>query len=198
MVVTDSEDLWQRAWSFKDHGKSYQAVFEKEHPPGFRWYCESLGTNLRMTEMQAAIGRRQLEKLDRWVEIRRRNARIVYDKLVDHPLLRFPFEAPWAHHAFYKLYIFIRPDRLAPAWSRERLVQEIANRGIPCISGTCPEIYREKAFAGMPSVPDQRLPVARELGETSWMIQVHPTLTESTMKERANILKELCDQALAA
>lgn len=196
MVVTDSPELWERVWSFKDHGKSPRAVFEDEHPPGFRWYHENIGTNLRMTEMQAAIGRRQLAKLEAWVDLRRRNARVVHDRLADHPLLRFPFEAPWARHSFYKLYAFVRPERLASGWSRDRLVEEIRSRGIPCISGSCPEIYREKAFAGGPYAPDERLPVARELGETSFMIQVHPTLSEGTMAMRAEILREVCDLAM--
>lgn len=197
MVVTDSRALWERAWSFKDHGKSHSAVYRDQHPPGFRWYHESFGTNFRMTEIQAAIGRRQLQKLDGWVERRRRNARVVHDRLADHPLLRFPFEATWARHAFYKLYAFVRPERLASGWNRDRLVEEINSRGIPCISGSCPEIYREAAFAGSPLAPSQRLPVAKELGETSFMIQVHPTLSESTMVARAETLREVCDLAVA-
>lgn len=195
MVVTDSPELWEHVWSFKDHGKSPRAVFEDEHPPGFRWYHESIGTNFRMTEMQAAIGRRQLGKLEAWVGRRRRNARILHDRLSNHPLLRFPYEAPWAYHAFYKLYLFVRPDRLAPGWSTARLIEEIRSRGIPCISGHCPEIYREKAFAEGPYAPRNRLPVARELGETSIMLQVHPTLAESTMIERADTLQEVCNLA---
>lgn len=196
MVVTDSAELWERAWSFKDHGKSHREVFRDDHPPGFRWCHESFGTNFRLTEMQSAIGRRQLTKLEDWIGIRRRNATIVHQRLAEHPLLRFPFEASWARHAFYKLYAFVRPERLAPDWSRDRLVEEINSRGIPCISGSCPEIYREKAFAGKPYIPREPLSVARELGETSLMLQVHPTLSESTLRERAAVLHELCDKAV--
>lgn len=196
MVVTDDREFWERAWSYKDHGKSYRAVFEDEHPPGFRWYHESIGTNLRMTEMQAAIGRVQLKKLETWVDTRRRNARIVHDRLAAHPLLRFPFEAPWARHAFYKLYAFIRPERLASGWTPSHVIEAIRSRGLPCISGSCPEIYREKAFAGGPYAPTQRLPVAKELGATSLMIQVHPTLSQSTMTQRAELLREVFDLAL--
>jgi len=196
MVVTNSGELWERAWSFKDHGKSYRKVFRDDHPPGFRWCHESFGTNFRLTEMQSAIGRRQLMKLESWIETRRRNAKTVHERLANHPLLRFPFEASWARHAFYKLYAFVRPERLAPDWSRDRLVEEINSRGIPCISGSCPEIYREKAFAGKPYIPQERLSVARELGDTSLMIQVHPTLSVSTLQERAAVIRELCDYAV--
>jgi dTDP-4-amino-4,6-dideoxygalactose transaminase len=196
MVLTDSSKLWERCWSLKDHGKDFHAVFEADHPPGFRWYHHGFGTNLRMTEMQAAIGRRQLSKLEGWVERRRANAAILHGRLADHPLLRFPFEAPWARHSFYKLYTFVRPERLAAGWSRDRIVSEIQARGIRCLSGSCPEIYLEKAFAGRPSVPEERLPVARELGETSMMVEVHPMLTESTIRKRAEILREVCDLAV--
>jgi dTDP-4-amino-4,6-dideoxygalactose transaminase len=197
MLLTNSQELWERAWSFKDHGKSRRAVYSDRHPPGFRWYHESFGTNFRLTEMQSAIGRRQLTKLDRWIDRRRRNAQIVYDQIADHPLLRVPFEAPWARHAFYKFYAFVRPGRLAAQWSRYRIIAELNARGVPCLSGTCPEIYLEKAFAGGPHAPRERLPVSRELGETSFMIQVHPTLSETTMRRRAEIVREVCDRAIA-
>ena len=57
MVTTNDQGLWSVMWSFKDHGKSWEAVYERDHPPGFRWVHDSFGTNWRMTEMQAAIGR---------------------------------------------------------------------------------------------------------------------------------------------
>jgi hypothetical protein len=197
MLVLDSETAWRRAWAFKDHGKSYDTVFEVEPPPGFRWYHETFGSNFRLTELQAAIGRIQLGKLDDWVQRRRRNARIVHERVADHPLLRFPFESPWAYHAFYKLYAFVRPERLRADWSRDRLTAELSERGVPSISGSCPEIYREKAFAESPFGPGRRLPIAREIGETSFLIQVHPTLRATTMERRASVLRDACDQALA-
>src|SRR5665648_235862 len=44
MLITNSKELWEKAWSYKDHGKSYDAVYNKDHPPGFRWVHESFGT----------------------------------------------------------------------------------------------------------------------------------------------------------
>ena len=195
MLVTSEEALWRRAWSFKDHGKSYDAVFRCEHPTGFRWYHDGFGSNFRLTEMQAAIGRCQLTKLDGWVHRRRRHARFLYDSLRGHPLLRVLFERDYARHAFYKFYVFLRKDDLAAGWSRCRLIDEINARGIPCISGSCPEIYREKAFSGGPFAPPRPLVNARELGETSLMLQVHPSLSDETIARRAAILKEVFDQA---
>ena len=195
MLLTNDEAVWRRAWEFKDHGKSHQAVFAREHPPGFRWLHESFGSNFRLTEMQSAIGRLQLAKLDDWVEKRRRNAAILHRALDGHELLRTPFEADYARHAFYKFYVFVRPERLAEGWSRERLIDEINAMGICCLSGSCPEIYRERAFADGPFAPAERLPNARLLGETSLMFEVHPTLSPETMRRRAAALVSLFDRA---
>ncbi|MCP4204929.1 MAG: DegT/DnrJ/EryC1/StrS aminotransferase family protein [bacterium] len=195
MLVTNRERLWRRSWDYKDHGKSHDAIFGREHPPGFRWLHESFGSNFRLTEIQAAIGRCQLGKLEGWVAARRRHARALQDALADHPLVRAPFEAGYARHAFYKFYLFVRPEKLAAGWDRERLIEEANAAGVPCLSGSCPEIYREKAFAGGPLAPEHRLPGARELGETSLMLQVHHTLSDETIRERATVLRALFDRA---
>jgi dTDP-4-amino-4,6-dideoxygalactose transaminase len=71
LLALDDEGAWRRSWAFKDHGKSYEAVYEREHPNGFRWLHESFGTNWRMLEVQAAIGRLQLRKLPGWSARRR-------------------------------------------------------------------------------------------------------------------------------
>jgi dTDP-4-amino-4,6-dideoxygalactose transaminase len=55
---------------------------------------------------------------------------------------------------------------------------EIVAADVPCFSGSCSEIYLEQAFSG-DLRPPERLPVARELGETSLMFQVHPTLSDA-------------------
>ena len=70
MVTTNYKDLWSKMWSFKDHCKNWEAVYEREHPPGFRWLHNSFGTNWRMTEMQAAIGRVQLKRMPEWNKAR--------------------------------------------------------------------------------------------------------------------------------
>src|SRR3546814_8980319 len=77
MVTCNDRDLWSRMWSFKDHGKSWDAVYERAHPPGFRWLHESIGTNWRMLEMQAAIGRIQLRRMAEWTRARTANATIL-------------------------------------------------------------------------------------------------------------------------
>jgi dTDP-4-amino-4,6-dideoxygalactose transaminase len=176
MLVTGDSEVWSRAWSFKDHGKSYAAVHHRSHAAGFRWLHESFGTNWRMTEMQSAIGRVALRKVPAWVDIRRRHAASLTSHLSQVPGLRVPLPPAEYDHAYYKYYTFIRPEMLRPDWSRDRIMEEVVRAGVPCFVGSCSEIYLEKAFVTRRRHP--RLPVAKLLGESSLMFLVHPTLTD--------------------
>jgi dTDP-4-amino-4,6-dideoxygalactose transaminase len=187
MVTVDDDALWDRMWSYKDHGKSREAVFNRSHPPGFRWLHESFGTNWRLTEMQAAIGRIQLNRMPDWHARRTANAETVMQAL--EPLsgpagpVRVPRVPGHSVHAYYRLYCYVRPENLAPRWTRDRIVEEIVAAGVPCFQGSCSEIYLEKAFDGTGFPPKDRLPVAKELGETSLMFLVHPTLTAEDIEK---------------
>jgi dTDP-4-amino-4,6-dideoxygalactose transaminase len=193
MLTTNDPDLWQRAWSFKDHGKNYDAVYRRSHPPGFRWLHDSFGTNWRMTEMQSAMGRILLQKVPHWVERRRRHAAMLTSRLAGIPALRIPQPSPDFHHAYYKYYAFVRPDMLRADWGRDRIAQSIVEAGIPCQSGSCSEIYLEKAFDS--SHRRRRLPVARQLGETSLMFLVHPTLTDQHIAKTCEVVESVLQQA---
>ena len=192
LLTTGDERLWRAAWSYKDHGKSYDAVHHRRHGPGFRWLHESLGTNWRMTEVQAAIGRRQLQRLPEWLSVRRRNAAILAEGLRPLPLLRLPEPPAHVGHAWYKFYAFIRPDRLARGWTRERIMAAVVARGVPCFAGSCSEIYRERAFTELGFAPPRPLPVARALGATSLMFLVHPTLAPEDMRYAGRVVEEVC------
>ncbi len=245
MLVLDDTKLWKRAWGFKDHGKCWDAVYERQHPSGFRWLHESFGTNWRMTEMQAAIGRVQLGKLDDWVARRRQHAERLSEVFQELPGLRVTVPGDDIYHAYYKYYVFVRPEELETGWDRDRIMSEVTSRGVPCMSGICPEIYREKAFGrhgawgtgrreegteGRRDLSDfseqreearkqrgrrrglsersewtngvirglskgERLPVARELGETSLMFLVHPTLTDAEIKKTCQVVDEVMQEA---
>ncbi|CAG2146172.1 dTDP-3-amino-3,4,6-trideoxy-alpha-D-glucose transaminase [Cupriavidus yeoncheonensis] len=195
MVTTNDRELWSRMWSFKDHGKSWEAIYERQHPPGFRWVHDSFGTNWRMMELQAAIGRIQLGRMPQWHSRRTDHAAMLAEALRSCAALRLPVCPPHMEHAWYKFYAFVRPDALREGWSRDRMVAEISARGVPCYAGSCSEVYREKAFEGTGLRPQQRLPAARELGETSLMFLVHPTLTEAHMRKTAEVVAEVASQA---
>ena len=191
MVTTNDEQLWRKMWAYKDHGKSYAAVYETEHPPGYRWLHESFGTNWRMTEMQAVLGRIQLTKMPDWTAKRTANAQAILDACAQWeakgylsvPRLEESAQFADSTHAYYKLYVYVQPDNLPKEWSRDRIIQEINYLGVPCFSGSASEVYLEKAFDNTGLRPETRLPVAKQLGETSLMFLVHPTLTENEIKQ---------------
>ncbi|MXO60563.1 aminotransferase [Altererythrobacter salegens] len=198
MATTDNEELWRKMWSYKDHGKDWDAVYNRAHPPGYRFVHESFGTNWRMLEMQAAIGRIQLRRMADWTRRRTENAMTIAAAIRRHPdIVRLPLPDKGFTHAFYRLYAYIRTEALAPGWTRDRLVDELLQFEIPVMHGTCSEVYLEKAFDGTPWQPVQRLPVARELGETSIMFLVHPTLEVEHVGRIAAGVEEVFGRAVA-
>ena len=195
LLTTNDKDIWEKAWSFKDHGKSYDAVYNRDHPSGFRWLHESFGTNWRLTEMQSAIGRLQLRKLPSWHEARQRHAAILTKRFSEIETLRVTYPPQGVEHAYYKYYVFVRPERLRAGWNRDHIMQAINNEGIPCFSGSCSEIYLEKAFVKANLGPARPLPVARELGETSLMFLVHPTLSDQDMLDTCDAVEKIMAHA---
>lgn len=193
MVTTDEDELWERAWSFKDHGKSYDAVYRRQHEAGFRWLHESFGTNWRLTEMQSALGRSLLGKLDRQVQKRRAFAKAMNESFAEIAALRTTVPKDEIYHSYYKYYVFVRPEMLRDGWNRDRIMRAISAEGIPCFSGSCGEIYLEKAFDGLR--PERRLPIAQQLGETSLMFLVHPTLSDSDIEDVVCAVKKVMEQA---
>lgn len=195
MVTTNDRELWSRMWSFKDHGKSWEAVYERQHAPGFRWLHEGFGTNWRMLEVQAVIGRIQLRRMADWHARRLANAQQLWDVAARLSALRVPAMPEGILHAAYKCYVFVEPSALKEGWDRDRILGEIVARGVPAFSGSCSEVYLEKAFDGTGWRPEPGLPVARELGETSLMFLVHPTLTEDEMNKTCSTLQDVVQQA---
>jgi dTDP-4-amino-4,6-dideoxygalactose transaminase len=194
MVTTNSAELWNSMWSLKDHGKSYDAVYHREHAPGFRWLHESFGTNWRLTEVQSAVGRIQLRKLPQWLSIRRKYAQILTNQFAALPGLRITVPPKHVDHAYYKYYAFVRPEALRREWARDRIIEAINAEGIPCFSGSCSEIYLEKAFPPEWR-PREPLAAARELGEASLMFLVHPTLTEEHIHDTCATVKKIMSAA---
>lgn len=195
MVTTNDRNLWSTMWSAKDHGKSYAAVYEREHPAGFRWLHESFGTNGRMTEVQATLGRLQLSYMPNWHRRRLEIANVIWQAAREFVGLRVPDIPSFIEHAAYKCCLFTRPNALKSGWDRDRIMAEINALGVPCYSGSCPEVYLEKAFDGTGFRPDERLPNARELGETSLMFLCHPTLTDDEVAKTCEALDTVMHRA---
>ena len=197
MVTTNDKALWSAMWSYKDHGKSWEAVYERPHPPGPRLVHDGFGTNWRMIEMQAAIGLIQLERMKAWTERRTELAERLAAACRAHDLLRVPATPSDVTHAWYRFYAFVHPERLASDWARDRIIQEINARGVPCFHGSASEVYLEAAFEGTGWRPANRLPVAKALGETGIAFLVHPTLTNAEIEKTCSVINEVASQACA-
>ncbi|MDV7434701.1 DegT/DnrJ/EryC1/StrS aminotransferase family protein [Acinetobacter baumannii] len=183
MVTTNDEALWKKMWSYKDHGKSYDSIYNKQHPPGFRWLHDSFGTNWRMMEMQAVIGRIQLTHMAEWTKKRTENAEKILKAFDGSPFFSVHTPSVDYVHAYYKCYVQVNLEALPDGWSRDRIMQEINSQEVPCFSGSCSEVYLEHAFDGTPWRPEKRLENAQKLGETSLMFLVHPTLSQDSIEK---------------
>ena len=203
MVTTNDETLWRKMWAYKDHGKSYEAVYEREHPPGFRWVHESFGSNFRMIEIQAAIGRIQLKRMTEWSAKRNEITQSILKAFEPFKAIRIPnfkcnkdcindcSSRSQCKHAHYKCYVYVDNANLKEGWSRDRIIQEIEMRSVPCFQGGCSEVYLEKAFEGTGFTPKNRLPIAKTLGDTSLMFLVHPTLTQENIKKTKEVIMDV-------
>ena len=195
MVTTNDKSLWSKMWSYKDHGKSYEAVYQQKHPEGFRWVNESFGTNWRMTEMQGVIGRIQLKRMFDWQTKRFNNANEIWNTSRQCKGLRVPNIPDYIKHAAYKCYVFVELNKLKKEWNRDKIIKEINTLGVPCYSGACPEVYLEKAFDNTGLRPKERLINAQELGESALMFLVHPTLSNDEIKKTCDAITSVMNQA---
>ncbi|QDK99203.1 DegT/DnrJ/EryC1/StrS aminotransferase family protein [Acinetobacter tandoii] len=191
MVTTNDENLWKKMWSYKDHGKNYDSIYHKQHPPGFHWVHDSFGTNWRMMEMQAVLGRMQLKKMPIWIKKRTQNAQCILAAFQNSPYFRVHYPDQDYVHANYKCYVQVNTEQLPAGWSRDRILNEINAQGVPCFIGSCSEVYLEKAFEGTIWRPKTRLVNAQQLGETSLMFLVHPTLTEESLTKTVNAIQQV-------
>ena len=200
MVTTNDHELWSKMWSYKDHGKTWESIYEKEHPPGFRWVHDFFGTNWRLTEMQAVIGRIQLKRMTDWSAKRRANAQAIWDAAKEFELFRVPNLSCYecdnkcdgksgCAHAAYKCYVFVKGDEVL----RDAMMKAINDRGVPCFAGSCSEVYLENAFDDTDFRPKERLPSAKELGETSLMFLCHPTLTQAEIQKTCDVIRQVAN-----
>ena len=191
MVTTNDEGLWKTMWSYKDHGKNFDSVYHTQHPPGFRWLHDSFGTNWRMMEMQAVIGRLQLKEMPEWTSKRNTNMARIQGVFENNPYFTVAKPSADYVHAAYKCYVQVNVDALPDGWSRDRIMAEMSSQAVPCFSGSCSEVYLEKAFDGSAWRPKQSLPNAKQLGESSLMFLVHPTLSDASMQKTVDVITQV-------
>ena len=211
MITTNNENLYKKILSFKDHGKnvdflekqkklrskilSVENSDNKKRKDKFVWVHDQFGSNFRLTEIQCCIGRMQLKLLDNWNKLRENNANIITQELDNLSILRIPKVSSTIKHAWYKFYCYLNTEELSSEWTRDRIINEINSFGYPCFSGSCSEIYLEKCFNKKGFYPEKRLPIAKELGETSLMFLIDQTITSENMIQYMNVVKRVLKKA---
>ncbi len=195
MVVTNDEQLYRRMWSYRDHGKDFDAIHDQRMSAGatFKWVADSFGTNMRLTEVQAAIGLAQLAKLPAWTARRRANAAMLDGVLAGFESVALQAVPAHLTHAYYKYYVFVNQSALKPGWTRDRVCDELIARGVPARVGACPEISREKAFRNAGPQPPH--PGAASIEDRTLMLPVHPTLTPANLRFMSETLRGVFTEA---
>ena len=181
MLSTNNFKFFNKVWSFRDHGKKHEKVDSKLNNYSFRWIHDNFGSNFRLTEIQSSIGRVQLSRLDDWIYLRNRNAKILISYLSELNQIRIPIPPENIVHAYYKFYCYVNKNYFLSDWDRERILKELNSNGLPAYSGSCSEIYLEKCFKDIGLNPKNSLNNASILGKTSFMFLVHPTITSDQM-----------------
>ncbi len=169
MIATNNNDVYEVAWSLRDHGRDRALSQSNNHPPGFRWLQTRFGTNARMTEMQSAIGCCQLNKVDDWLTQRRSNAAQLTEIISSWEGVQVPELPAQTQSAFYRLGALCESEEI-----RNHYMQSLRELGIPATVGACPEIYKEAAFKEGGFAPNERLPNAVNVGNRYLAIPVHP------------------------
>jgi dTDP-4-amino-4,6-dideoxygalactose transaminase len=154
---------------------------------------ESFGTNWRLTEMQSALGRVLLAKLPERIARRRKSAAILTSAFSSIPSLRVTIPTSEIGHAYYKYYVFVRPETLKSDWGRDRIMEAINAEGVPCFAGYR-EMYLEKAFP-VEWRPSQPLPVAQSLSDTGLVFLVHSTLSDEDMSDTCLAVQKVMEVA---
>jgi len=198
MIVANDEKLKERLEEFQYRGKTARRFRSRQGAAAIYITKDTAETKGRMTEMQAAIGRAMLSKLDAMADVRRHHAKTLDAHLGRLPGLRV--DPPPSHigHAYHGYYVFVRPERLKAGWRRDRIVQALQAEGIPCSGGPPPETVYEKPANGAPVRPRRRPPVVRELEETALLLPIHSQLAARDIQDICRALEKVLHTATVA
>ena len=195
MLLTNKKKLWRKMWSIKEHGKNYKKFNKKIYNNLFKWQVDSIGSNYRLTEIQSAVGDIQLKRLENTLKIRKRNANKLRKACEKFDSIRVPLVPNNIKHAYYRFYIFLKVEKLKKSWTRNKIIKKINDLGVPCFTGSCPEIYREKVFIDKKLSPKKRLSNAQDIGETSLAFLVDQTLEKKDLEKACRVIEIIFSQA---
>ena len=183
MIGTNNKDLYERIWQLKEIGKVRKLMIKKYKNTAYRWVHNTFGTNLRLTEIQSAVGRMQLKRLKNFIKIRNFNSKKILNNLEKFKSVSVPIIPKKFTHAFYRCYVRIDKKNLKNGWSKYKIIENLIKQGVPCNEGSCSELYREKSFKKFGYIPKKRLKNARKLSESSIAFQVDHSINLNQLQK---------------
>jgi perosamine synthetase len=177
MIVTNNQEIAERSRSLKD------LSFSKEK----RFLHKELGFNYRMTNIQAAIGLAQFNRIDELVEIRRKNAYFYNSLLKDIKGIRLPIEKEWARNVYWMYSILIKEDF---GIDRDELIDRLREKGIEARTFFIP-MHQQPVFTNMGLFRGERYPVAEEFSQRGLYLPSGSGLTEEQIDYVCTTIKEI-------
>ncbi len=173
MITTDSEERWKHLKLLRSQGqpKKYSHTM--------------LAYNFRMTDFQAAIGIRQLEKLPTWVEQRRHNARRLSDGLADLSKIRIQRETEGSRHSYHQFGVQLR---FGGDGSRDRFVDALKEGGV--MAGVHYPIPLNRQIVFQKLFGECSLPISESLADNVVTLPVHPYLSEKELQQIVNVFRD--------
>lgn len=177
MVVTNKEEIAQRARRLKDQAYS----------PEKRFLHTDIGFNYRMTNIQAALGLAQLEKIDELVVRRRNNARLYRELLAGVPGIKLPAEKPWAKNVYWMYSILIEDSS---GISRDELQMKLKAVGIDTRAFFFP-MHWQPAFNDLGLFQGESYPVSEDISRKGMYLPSGCGLKAEEIKWVCTTLKKI-------
>lgn len=174
MVTTNDRRIAERVKLLRDHGQAEKYLHVE------------LGYNLRMTSIQAAIGRVQLRKLDRFNEIRRRNAKFLTESLSSIRGLTPPYEDPRVKHVYHQYVVRVEDEF---PLTRDELKGFLAERGVGTAIHYPLPVFMQPLYRRL-GYPSDMCPNSIEASRRVLSLPVHPALAEQQLRYVVDCLKE--------
>lgn len=154
-----------------------------------RYEYKMVGTNRRLTDLQAAVALPQLDDLSELIDARRRNAHLLADGLSGLPGLETPIESPKSLHVYHQFTVRITGESI----SREEFCQKLARQGIATGVYYPRVVLDYDCFRDHPFVEPAQVPRARAAARQVVSLPVHPALETRHIERIVSVVREVLD-----
>lgn len=170
MIVTDNEQIYRRLLLLRDYGRKS------------RYEHISLGYNSRLDTLQAAILRIKLRHLERWNELRRKNAKLYTEKLEGIDSVITPKEVNYAKHIYHIYAIRVK--------NRDMVVKRLTEKGVGILIHYPIPIHLQKVYKNL-GYKKGDFPMAEKVAQEIMSLPMYPHLKESHIDFVVKTLKDI-------